>query len=800
MDLSEKAQDILRFAKFLGGKGVSVVFDGRRAETDGATIYLPMLDRMTDEQLEFMYAVLIHESGHVLYSDFSVEAFSMLNGRAHARMANFLEDGRIELLTIRDFPGARDILGRLYSDLVLDESVMRPFGGVSHDEADDCYLVGSYAQSQMTGLAFSPNLSEAQRSRAEQLVSKHGLGRVISGPIMDWKSVVEASAKIIEALGVRDDPIDVGAAQRAVGDAASELSEIPATHAEQLKFLEAEYRDARRALIDFRNASGYKDIEAGVKSRQAKITSASKVVSEIVDQLKSQVKSARARRRAERLKDLADQAGVTASKSKAETRRDHFLEKQKRLMAAMANALADARLHAAEGGVATQSDLDAANEKHEGFLKEYKDYVDPHRDTMAEHGRLVLDKKAKQAAYDAARGKVMSKVIDVLKALREFGIDVPLSGAEFAPCDGWSAADEAQHGFDDEAMSQVGVPVQSGRKATGSGSGFSSRDVLAMIAGAADGLSKMDIAKQFSDLIPSYLTDRTSMIRNTLAESDDPVFEGALLVNTTDFDVVTRPEIGDMAEFGSAVARNKLLIESLSKAFARKLTSRTMRKLRSGRDEGEFDGNAAWKLASGEGDDFFRTVVRTPRNENAVSVLIDMSGSMDRGDNEDGAQSAELAIVISEALRKASVSHEVIGFHAPVCQKLKEKGFSGGRDSNSLEHVVFKSLRDRDAVLLSGFELQCSDNSDGESVRFAFSRLRQARGRKLVIVISDAMPFLSGCLEAELDSDLAGAEKWVQSCKGEVVALDFSGRSKKYYSRSLKLKSIGDVLGIESLI
>lgn len=75
---------------------IKVTF-GLRAQTDGQTITLP---RNCNEE-ELLHVFLAHESAHIMFSDFSLNAKSEF----HRHIANILEDYRIEQLFCLSFPG-----------------------------------------------------------------------------------------------------------------------------------------------------------------------------------------------------------------------------------------------------------------------------------------------------------------------------------------------------------------------------------------------------------------------------------------------------------------------------------------------------------------------------------------------------------------------------------------------------------------------------------------------------------------------------------------------------------------------
>lgn len=116
-------------AKSLGrNMGVTVEVDAGRARTNGSVIYLPSLP-LADPEVEILgLGYIIHEAGHIRYSDFTIDMslFSAMERSLGGKM----EDIRMEQCVIRDYPGAKKRLSNLVGKLVTDGF----FQPVSDDE------------------------------------------------------------------------------------------------------------------------------------------------------------------------------------------------------------------------------------------------------------------------------------------------------------------------------------------------------------------------------------------------------------------------------------------------------------------------------------------------------------------------------------------------------------------------------------------------------------------------------------------------------------------------------------------
>ena len=119
MNQSTLVKSLPIVAKALGrNMGVKVELDASHAWTDGNVIYLPSLP-MQDPGVETLgLGYIIHEAGHIRYSDFSIdyEEFSPIV----RKLIGIMEDIRMEKCIIRDYPGAFKKLSNLVQKLVQD--------------------------------------------------------------------------------------------------------------------------------------------------------------------------------------------------------------------------------------------------------------------------------------------------------------------------------------------------------------------------------------------------------------------------------------------------------------------------------------------------------------------------------------------------------------------------------------------------------------------------------------------------------------------------------------------------------
>jgi len=109
-----------RLGRIIAGQyGLTVVFQGSGASTDGKTIYLPSTNDLTDELMADMNGFLDHEVAHCRFTDFG-QLKKLMEGRGkrfQKELLNGIEDVRIEREQVKDFPGCRLNLEPLHTKL-----------------------------------------------------------------------------------------------------------------------------------------------------------------------------------------------------------------------------------------------------------------------------------------------------------------------------------------------------------------------------------------------------------------------------------------------------------------------------------------------------------------------------------------------------------------------------------------------------------------------------------------------------------------------------------------------------------
>jgi len=225
-------------AKALGRTlGITVLFKGNQAYTDGRTIVLPALKMMADErELGLVQGYLDHEAAHIRYTDFKVETeWCTKNQYPKQRrailhlVANVLEDIRIEQLLPREYPGTKLHLTRLATALAADVKL------TDYDEqyANEKPLMLMIALAHTTLRADSlkcdalqplkHHLYDLANNKLGTTLVTEALAIALAGSkAWDTLGVVEASAKFLTLLAAAEAEERQNAQNNADGDSAEE--------------------------------------------------------------------------------------------------------------------------------------------------------------------------------------------------------------------------------------------------------------------------------------------------------------------------------------------------------------------------------------------------------------------------------------------------------------------------------------------------------------------------------------------------------------------------------------------------
>ena len=287
------------------------------------------------------------------------------------------------------------------------------------------------------------------------------------------------------------------------------------------------------------------------------------------------------------------------------------------------------------------------------------------------------------------------------------------------------------------------------------------------------------------------------MVNDKIQEEtgDESSFE--YMPTTTEFDQEIEHK-GDPLAYNRLKAEVRPIVNPLLRKLEKMLVIRQNKRYRMERERGSLNTAHLARLASNKNYRTpFKELTQTEVDNVAIEILVDLSGSM-YGDKIELAKQS--AIALAESLKSLGIAYEVTGFEADSCYKLsrfvaklKRNGERlGSRKEEVLINHVFKSFSDNKPFGIS--EMAASGNNiDGESVRWAASRLySRTEKRKILMVLSDGYP--ASCDDLGLDQDLKDAIQEVEKSGIETIGLGIMSEAvEQFYPKSVVIKKLEDL-------
>lgn len=838
-------QDFVKYAQFICQKfDIKIELDATRAETDGRTIFLPNVLSMTETELNMLYAIILHEAGHIRYSTFSDNYFLQLHTQNHAFLANCIEDARIENLLLNDFGGAQDILEELYCNHTQDKNLMKKI--FKHDGAkpDLFNAVGFYAHNKIVNFK-TASLQEicgtrmANRIRkfwcdenVDAIIAKNNLKKdsdviALTNEIyklfIDYFKTKDPSNKLdfAQELAQKKEAEKALANLRKKAQNVQEQINELRTEAAQIKQKidlqqEVEYsqagtlisqlQDLKNQSTNFENQIEWKN---SFEQSQKTISSSPELISNLENELKKQ--QTEKLRLEEQLK-----SGLNGHKKElTQEQKDAITAKidiKKRQEARYAQKINDAKsmLEQAqkdfEQAVQDQQNnpdsfnvnLDVAqlqealsqNEQACFEIKQKIDAIKSQKQDLQKELSQITDKEKK------LQGDFMNQASEAVFTLDSLGqnknIDLNLDILpELNYQDAWPQAAQAQDDFDKNASEKAGKIVRNGAKGAGI-FGTNVRDLITFIDKSQFKVQQIDVLELFKNKVqPSKLKDLNSDCKIMNYREDKSVL-GTFGTHrdhiplTTEFDSIKKQNHNpNLQELAKIAQDNAVFFKSLKNVFSKKLKFAKKDFWKGAQEEGSLDSRNLWKIPTNQGDDFYE--VSNPKfiNKLAATILVDVSGSQNKEATEYGKKIQTLVLAISQALDSVHVKHEILGYHAPVCPEMRSQNASSiyTRRSNRLETIVYKEAAQKDASGILNIEPQMSDNSDGESLRIAIKRLKAIRAKShMIFVISDGKPFLCDTDMSVLDEDLRSAMRYAVREKVQIFGVGFFEQLREFFA------------------
>lgn len=403
-----------------------------------------------------------------------------------------------------------------------------------------------------------------------------------------------------------------------------------------------------------------------------------------------------------------------------------------------------------------------------------------------------LDKEARTAAHKVTR--------DIQEKMDKAGIECNIC-EKLDEMEGWDAANEAQQKFDEKASEELGQPV-----INGSGGGRGHRDLLTEIQEKAKGIGEIDPNDIFADVarlspLSGFSETGSRDGEGGLARGHKETTIGSFIksrhsVWSKQFDKVENALDKDARHLQKMRQELALPLKKVKQVFALKMKPSFKIRFKGGREEGDLDGRAIWKLAAGQGEDFYETSFKRAEKKSSAIVLSDLSGSCSSWGDEVNEKIQGLSLLLSDGLDAAHIDHEVLGYFAPIDDRLSAQNAPSAfnRKTCRLETMVVKGFNEKSLVGLKSMEVKQADNSDGESLRIAIDRLRRRPGKtKLIFMISDGKPFMHDAQTEILDEDLRSALYYAASQKVVVWGLGFSPNHPVFGDQYIALKDLNDL-------
>ena len=224
--------------------------------------------------------------------------------------------------------------------------------------------------------------------------------------------------------------------------------------------------------------------------------------------------------------------------------------------------------------------------------------------------------------------------------------------------------------------------------------------------------------------------------------------------------------------------------KAIKKVFSKKFKFAKKDFWKGNQEDGNLDVRNLWRLPTNQGDDYYEVSKPKFINKTAATILVDLSGSQSKEATDFGEKIKELVLGISVALDEVHIKHEILGFHAPLCEEMREAeaDIIYTRRSNRLETILYKDSAQKDNNGIMNIETKMSDNSDGESLRIAIKRLKAIKAKShLMFVISDGKPFLSDTDISVLDEDLRGALRLAMKEKIQMVGIGYFNELEHFF-------------------
>ena len=739
--------DFNKYAKFICDKfNVSVEFDGTSAHTDGKTITLPNVSGMSEEEIDLLYGILLHEVGHIKYSDFSTEAFKMLKTTYHAHLANAIEDARVENSLMKEYDGAKDIFTNLYNFQFKDSGLMEKVFHVNLKECSEFHALAIFVHQEIINIKKKLPLNEIVGvSRSKKIFdfnNKYKVDNLISdSPLVSWQDVVVLTNKIYDLFlreyvdkseknnilnqentleqssnnlndfssKLNEKIAELAALQEEYRQNKEEIKKIKSEANQKIGNLEIEKDKLSKKMEDLKEISKLKKNQSTLDKKISKQDSLQEKNNSKINQYSQKQEKISSKntenldnfvsgedvennqhklspKENEKIKKIENkQNKIKEQISKIQEKNEELLKKKEQILKNKNKILESLNKFSDE---LKNQPLDSLNEM-KNLNKGQLDNVKKEIEELSKDLELEKKNEEIQKNIDSLKKQLSKELVSQLEKIQskvnESGINAEILPS-FEELPDWDSGNEVQKQWDEKVKNQVGGIVNNG-----AGIRLSSpRDMILEIEKASKNLSQINLAEIFKaqnnmNKLESF-NETLSAVNNTESKESlvQLVSSKRHIPLTTEFDLVKKENKSLKTQKIDGIKKQYFgVIKKLKEEFRLKMKFSKKDYFKGSQEEGDLDARNLWKLASGVDENFYE--INRPKlvNKVAAAIAIDISGSMDKDFTNYGENLRAVALSLSEGLQECFIKHEISGFHAPVNTLMRDTSSVGSFNRRS---------------------------------------------------------------------------------------------------------------------
>lgn len=829
-----------RFAQILARDfDVQINLEGTNAFADGnKTITLPNILSidMTEDDMNFVIGVLLHEICHIKWSSFDAKLFGSIINQNQFMIVNNLEDARVENVMMKKYDGAKEYFDRLYNynkeqmkkifkmefglnlwhtfccgvhDYIVNLEIIKPPTKYDKEVTKmldkvrpiiDAPKLNSSEDANILGLKIYNVFIDAAKDKSQKLMFKETQEK-IDKVKKSFENIIETNTKEFQKIKELRQKLNQ------LRKESDELKE------KNKKFFDQPENKLTRELYSAAdNVKRLKDYINNNDDSNKKLEDRDKRYSEVIKKFEQ------AKNDLEKTLNSPESKG---KKTKLTQKLNKLLSKIKKLSKKIDDL--KKKVNANYGSKRAYEEAIKRNEELISKSGLTKEQIDQKFDKLNKESNQDAVKIAKlnsqirdmesqikclkdKLKFDM-KGKFKEQYNEIMEAAKsgELGPMKPQDilgenpGFEFQDDPDWKEADEVQKRFDKNAEKVTDDIVNNGM----SPFGHNVRELYKYIDYTRNNLDYIDLAKIFNDRCRDskldQINDYLSEINNTreIKDEKDTVIKATKqhIPVTTKFDITEyAPKSLINNEIPEIKNKFRGLINKLGELLKIKMRVKRRVRFKPNQENGSLDTRELHRVIIDPNDNLYEIIDPRFENKTRAILAIDISGSMDKAESSYGKKLKELTTILSSALDIAHVKSEVIGFSAPICESMKDCNSTlYNRKRNNLKHTIYK---DKNYDALASIDIDSADNSDGESIRAMGNRLNKtAAKRKILFIISDGRPFLSEADTEILDADLMKTIGHLIKNKIEVYAFGFNDSPAQFYKNHyLKIDNYNDIM------